>query len=296
MFRFRMKMFSVFIKTTLSVAFLFMGLTLCVHSANSDVIPPHSDIYAAAKTLSLNPPAPALPLYTHQSATEPYDPLEPFNRVVFEFNRVLEGLLFNPLVHIYRGVVPPFVQKRVHCVLNNLATPVYFLNDVLQCKLDHACESLTRFIINTTFGLLGLFDVASEVGLPPHTEDLGQTLATWGAEPGPYLVLPILGPTDFRGLLGMVGDFFADPFNYYAIHHDRRTLMDIRIAATYADERSHVLTMVENLEETSVDYYAALRSLYWQHKRAKVLHDKEFDDNDETNSAMDSDHPQPEED
>ena len=190
MFLFRMKMSSVFRKTTLSVAFLFMGLTLCIPSANSDVIPPHSTIYENAKNLSLSPSS-AVPLYTHQSSTEPYDPLEPFNRVVFEFNRVLEGLLFNPLVHIYRGVVPPFVQKRIHCVLNNLATPVYFLNDVLQCKLDRACESLTRFIINTTFGLLGLFDVASEVDLPPHTEDLGQTLATWGADPGPYLVLPI---------------------------------------------------------------------------------------------------------
>ncbi|MBS0185553.1 MAG: VacJ family lipoprotein [Proteobacteria bacterium] len=274
---------------------MFIGMAVGTRSSKADVAAPHSSIYAGAKELSDAPKFSSSPKMI-RNTIEPYDPLEPFNRVVFEFNRVLEGLLFNPLVHIYRGVVPPFLQKRIHCVLNNLATPVYFLNDVLQFKFERACESLTRFIINTTFGILGIFDVASELDIHPHTEDLGQTFATWGVDPGPYLVLPILGPTDLRGLIGMVGDFFADPFNYYAIHHDHRTLMDIRFAATYADERSQVLTMVENLEATSVDYYAALRSLYWQHKRARVLHDKEFNDNDEINSALDFDHPQPEED
>ena len=259
------------------------------------MLPPHSNIYAGARNPSLFQAPPTLSK-NEPSSTEPYDPLESFNRVVFEFNRVLEGLLLNPLVHIYRGVVPPFFQKRVHCVLGNLATPVYFLNDVLQFKFERACKSLTRFLLNSTFGILGLFDVAAEAGLPAHTEDFGQTLAVWGSDPGPYIVLPLIGPTDLRGLVGMVGDFFADPFNYYAIHSHHRELMDIRFGATYVDERSRVLTMMENLEKSSVDYYAALRSLYWQHKRARVLHDEEFDDRDETSSALDSDHPQPEED
>lgn len=287
------KIESFFLRNSLKIILLFFGMIFIFSPTVAEVIPPHSNIYARAQNPSQFQASPSLKT---TPTTEPYDPFEPFNRIVFEFNRVIEGLLLNPLVHIYKGVAPPFFQKRLHCALFNLATPVYFLNDLLQFKFERAGESLTRFLLNSIFGLLGLFDVASEVGLPPHTEDLGQTLATWGADPGPYIVLPLLGPTDFRGLIGMVGDFFADPFNYFAIHHHHRELMDIRFAATYIDERSHVLTMVENLEETSVDYYAALRSLYWQHKRARILHDTEFSDMNEISSALDSDHPQPEED
>lgn len=270
----------------------FLSFDSLLLGAEEVLLPPYAHIYAKAKDPSLLS-APPLSSSTH-STMEPYDPLEPLNRVVFEFNRTIEGLLLNPLVHIYKGIVPPFGQRRVHQFLSNLSTPIYFLNDLLQFKFEHAGEDLMRFFLNTTLGLLGLFDVATDLGFPPHTEDFGQTLAVWGADPGPYLVLPLLGPTDLRGLVGMVADFFADPFNYYAIHSDHRELMDARFAMTYADERSRVLTMVENLEKSSVDYYAALRSLYWQHKRARVLHDIEFSNNDEVSSASDSDHPLPE--
>lgn len=203
--------------------------------------------------------------------SEPFDPFESVNRVVFEFNNVVEGMLLNPLVHMYKGAVPVFFQRRIHNVLLNLATPVYFLNDLLQFEFEQAGQSLTRFCINSTFGILGLFDIAAEAGIPPHNSDFGQTLGRWGATPGFYIVLPIIGPTDFRGLLGMVADFFADPFNYWAIHSDHENLLDARIAFAYLDERSQYVNLAESITKTSIDPYANIRSLYWQHKRMKIL-------------------------
>lgn len=225
-----------------------------------------------------------------QDTSEPFDPFESVNRVVFEFNNVIEGMLLNPLAHMYKSAVPIFFQKRLHNFLSNLATPVYFLNDVLQFEFERAGQSLTRFCINSTFGFLGLFDIAAEAGIPPHTEDFGQTLGTWGATPGFYIVLPILGPTDFRGLLGMVADFFADPFNYWAIHSDHKNLLDARIAFSYIDERSQYVTLIESIMKTSIDPYANMRSLYWQHKRMKIL------GQDNGPSPISSDRPQIEED
>lgn len=290
---------SIFSKAFLIFLLVGSGVLFPLHptfseNPSGDILPPYGNIYGQAKIFEEGAASP--PTVLHPFSAEPYDPFEGINRIVFEFNRVIEGLLLNPLVHIYRGVVPPFFQKRIHNALTNLATPVYFLNDLLQLKIDHAGDSLARFVINSTLGLLGLFDVATDMGIPAHKDNFGTTLATWGADPGPYIVLPILGPTDLRGALGMVADFFADPFNYYAIHSHHEGLMDIRFGATYVDERSRLIIMLENLEKTSVDYYAALRSFYWQHKRALVLHDHEFADNEERSAALDSDHPQPEED
>lgn len=228
------------------------------------------------------------------SPLEPFDPIEPVNRAIFEFNRVIDGLLLNPIVHIYKEAVPCFVQKRVHNVLTNLSEPVVFLNDILQGKMLRAGESLTRLLINSTFGLLGLFDVAEDMGVPAHSEDFAQTLGTWGVNPGAYLVIPIIGPMDFRGLLGFTADFFVDPFNYYAIHSHKYNLLNARIALYYLDEKKQHLPMLEHLEKDSLDYYAALRSLYWQRMYAKVTKDAVFDDETMvSDNTPSSDHPKP---
>ncbi len=230
-----------------------------------------------------------------ESPLEPFDPFEPLNRVVFEFNRVLDGLLINPGIHIYQEVLPTFVQKRVHNVLVNLSTPLFFANNLLQGKLEKAGQSLTRFLINSTFGILGLFDVASEMGVPVHAEDFGQTLGVWGFGPGPYFVLPILGPTDFRGIVGLTADYFSDPLIYYSIHKHKPNLQYAYITLLYIDEKGKHLNMLEHLEKDSLDYYAALRSLYWQRTYAKVTKDVEFDDSSTENLDEDlfTDHPTP---
>lgn len=232
---------------------------------------------------------------SEESPLEPFDPFEPFNRVVFEFNRVLDGLLINPGIHIYQEVLPIFVQKRVHNVLVNLSTPLFFANNLLQGKLEKAAQSLTRFLINSTFGILGLFDVAGEMGVPVHAEDFGQTLGVWGFGPGPYFVLPILGPTDFRGIVGLTADYFSDPFIYYTIHAHKTNLQYAYITLLYIDEKGKHLSMLEHLEKDSLDYYAALRSLYWQRMYAKVTKDAEFTDDNKENANEDlfADHPTP---
>ncbi len=201
---------------------------------------------------------------------EPCDPFEPVNRAIFEFNYVVDGLLLNPLIHIYRGITPSFIQERIHDVLTNLVTPVYFLNDLLQLEFEEAGVHFTRFWLNTVFGVLGLFDVAGEMGLQSKENNLYQTLGRWGIAPGPYIVIPILGPSDLRGVVGTVGDFFLDPINYAAIHTDHREMMNVRGVLTYVDKKSHLVDTQENLSKTSLDYYAALRSMYWQRTYAKV--------------------------
>jgi phospholipid-binding lipoprotein MlaA len=131
------------------------------------------------------------------------DPLEGLNRGIFEFNRVVDGVLIKPAAQIYRGVLPQQAQDSVRSFLRNLRSPVILANDVLQGDMDRAGSTIGRFLVNTTLGIGGLFDVASELGMPFHDEDFGQTLAVWGVGEGPYLVLPLLGPSNPRDAVGL---------------------------------------------------------------------------------------------
>lgn len=195
------------------------------------------------------------------------DPLEDVNRVVFEINRTIDETLLKPAAIIYRGVVPEFGRERISNALDNLGEPVTFANDLLQGEFERAGISLARFVLNSTIGFFGLFDVAAEgAGLEKHEEDFGQTLGVWGLGEGPYLMLPILGPSNPRDVVGIVADVFMDPFGY-VFDSD---VKNARTIVTAVSERSKYIEELESVEKTSVDFYAALRNLYRQKREADI--------------------------
>lgn len=194
------------------------------------------------------------------------DPLETYNRAMLEVNRTLDGLLLKPMAEIYVGVLPGWVQQRVTNVLNNMGEPVNFANNLLQGELERAGITAGRFAINTTVGLAGIFEVADEFGLTRKDEDFGQTLAVWGVGEGPYLMLPLFGPSNPRDAVGLIVGWFMDPFTYI-LDSDFRL---IRTAARGIEQRAANLENIEALEETSIDFYAALRELYRQHRGNQI--------------------------
>ena len=201
-------------------------------------------------------------------AVQPNDPFETVNRGVFAFNRTIDGLILKPAALIYRGVVPQIGREGVSNVLTNWSSPVTFLNDVLQGETDRASVTLGRFMLNSTIGLLGVLDVASYVGAEAnHDEDFGQTLAVWGSGEGPYLMLPLFGPSNPRDAVGMVVDHVSDPLTWVLLDD---TASFARSGAGALDARSRYLDEIDSLERTSIDFYAALRSLYRQRRNADI--------------------------
>lgn len=198
------------------------------------------------------------------------DPLEPLNRGIFEFNRGVDTMLLRPAATFYKAMVPPPIQDLVGNFLNNLKTPVVLLNDVLQGESDRAGDTLARFAINTTVGVLGFGDPATDMGIPDHGEDFGQTLGVWGAGEGPYLVLPIIGPSNPRDAVGKVVDVLTDPIWHYAQNTDKEYIPNQRFVAEAVDFRARNLEEINDLERTSLDYYAAVRSLYRQVRDSEI--------------------------
>ena len=194
------------------------------------------------------------------------DPFESMNRAIFSFNQFVDGLLFKPLALLYRALLPPEVQQGIGGVIETLRTPVTLANDLMQGDLDRAGETVGRFAINATAGIGGIFDVAAEFGLEGHREDFGQTLAVWGSGEGMYLVLPIFGPSNPRDAIGLGVDAFLDPLIYFA---NTGPLL-IRTGVRGIDERATVVDALDEIERTSIDFYATMRSLYRQH-RADVI-------------------------
>lgn len=194
------------------------------------------------------------------------DPLEGFNRGVFAVNDVLDQAVIRPVAYGYREGVPEPIRDRVRDFLANLASPVVFLNDVLQGEFDRAGTTFTRFWVNTIAGLGGLVDVASSAGIQRHTEDFGQTLGTWGVGDGPYLVLPLLGPSNPRDAIGKVVDVFTDPMTYvfgvYGPDWGPYALAGTRVL----DGRSRIIRETDDLRRNSFDYYATIRSIYRQQR------------------------------
>jgi phospholipid-binding lipoprotein MlaA len=198
------------------------------------------------------------------------DPLESVNSAVFEFNDAADRFVFRPLAVAYRDVVPDPAQRGIHNALDNLRAPIVFANDLLQGDLDSAGVTLSRFIVNSTIGLLGMFDVADDWGLPRHDQDFGLTFASWNIGAGPYLVLPILGPSNPRDASGLLAEFFSDPFSIIASDNDADYLNYTRYGLTALDQRSRVIDDLDTLRKTSLDYYAAIRSLYQQRRAQQI--------------------------
>jgi phospholipid-binding lipoprotein MlaA len=199
---------------------------------------------------------------------EANDPLEPTNRAIFDFNRQLDRYAIKPVAQAYHDVVPEPGRRALRNFLDNLKQPVVFANDVAQADFDRAFVTLARFVLNSTIGAFGLFDVATNQGYSRQQGDFGQTLFSWGVPDGPYLVLPLLGPSNPRDAVGYGVDSYADPFGYWA----DSTAFDIsRFGASGIDQREQVLDELDNIERTSLDFYATIRSL-WRQKRLEELY------------------------
>ena len=200
---------------------------------------------------------------------EIYDPLEPVNRAIFKFNNVADKVILEPVAKGYKKLPSP-VQTGISNFLGNLKMPLVFVNQLLQGQGKNAAESAGRFVINTTAGVFGLIDVADKVGLEEKEEDFGQTLATWGVGDGFYIVLPLFGPSNLRDSTGMVLTYITDPINAYAINEGEAWVLPLRTAGNAIDQRSKIIDEVNALRNNSVDYYAAVRSSYYQNRKAAI--------------------------
>lgn len=210
------------------------------------------------------------------------DPLELLNRFTFAFNLALDTMVFKPAAEAYRFFLPVQVRNSVRNALRNLRSPLILINDVLQGEIERAETTLVRFLVNSTAGFLGLFDVAADMGYPYHNEDFGQTLGAHGVGEGFYLVLPILGPSSPRDGIGMLVDFYLDPVVYAAEAADIEDFLLVRTAVEGIDTRSRNIETIDDLRRDSIDFYARVRSLYRQSRA-----------NDINNGAAPADTPTP---
>ena len=167
---------------------------------------------------------------------------------------------------MYRDLLPPEVQDAVGGILETLRTPVTLANDILQGEPERGAETVGRFLVNGTVGLAGMFDITSGMGLEGHREDFGQTLAVWGSGEGMYLVLPLLGPSSVRDGIGIGVDALIDPLTHFASFEQQAG----RTAARGIHELSGVVDSLDEIERTSLDYYATLRSLYRQQRDNQI--------------------------
>ena len=191
----------------------------------------------------------------------PNDPFEPFNRVMFHFNEKVDEYALKPVALGYRAVTPRVFRAGVSNVLSNLHAPVVFANDVLQVAPSRAGATLARFGINTTIGVVGVFDVAKTFGIDRHSEDFGQTLGHWGVGAGPYLVLPFLGPSSVRDGIGDAVDVAFDPLNYAQFDGDDAVRIT-RGVLSVVSAREAGIEALDSLYATSIDPYVSIRSTY----------------------------------
>ena len=201
---------------------------------------------------------------------EIYDPLEGLNRAIFSFNNVADKVVLEPVAKGYKKLPSP-IQSGVSNFINNLKLPLAALNQLLQGQGKNAAESTGRFVVNSTIGVFGLIDVADNIGLDQKEEDFGQTLATWGVGDGFYVVLPLFGPSNLRDTTGMVMTMMTDPVNAYAVSQGEGWAIPIRTAANAIDQRSQIIDEVNALRDNSIDYYAAVRSSYYQNRKAAIM-------------------------
>jgi len=204
------------------------------------------------------------------------DPLEPMNREIFAFNDFLDTYAIRPAAEGYRTVVPQFGRDRIHDALENLKSPLVFANDLLQGEPDRAVQTFFRAAFNTTFGLLGFIDIATEAGIPAHEEDFGQTLAVWGVGEGPYLVLPLFGPSNPRDAFGTAVEWYGDPVDIVLVNMGYQEATWARSGISGLDRRERLIDTLDDVKRTSLDYYASLRSLYRQHRASEIAngHDR----------------------
>ena len=197
---------------------------------------------------------------------DPRDPFESYNRAMHRFNTELDDAVLKPIAKGYRAITPDPVDRGITNFFNNLEDVGSAINNLLQFKFNRALTDTGRVLVNSTMGLLGFFDIASNMNLPKYGEDFGQTLGSWGIDTGPYIVLPLLGPSSGRGIVGIVGDSFTNPVNYIDDDTVRWALRVVNVVDTRAD----LLDASRVMEQAALDPYAFLRDAYLQKRRSEV--------------------------
>jgi len=201
------------------------------------------------------------------TTNNPNDPFEKFNRAMFTFNDAVDRNALKPVATAYKEVTPSFVQTGVNNFFGNLSDLWSSVNNFAQFKGQNGFNDLTRFAVNSTFGLAGVLDIATPAGLPKHNEDLGQTLGYWGVPAGPYLMLPILGPSTVRDTAALPGDWWGDAWT----HVDDIPWRNSGIVLRAVDQRASVLDASNLLEDAALDRYEFIRDGYLQRRASKVL-------------------------
>ena len=202
------------------------------------------------------------------------DPFEVLNRQIYAFNDGADEYIIGPIAHAYRDVLPDPVRDSIRNFLLNLKAPLSAINATLQGDFTRGFSAVGRFAINSTVGVLGLFDVADYIGIKPVDEDVGQTFGAWGIEPGPYLVLPFLGPSSTRDLVGRVGDLLIDPLGLYLIKQDYEDLLYITKVTKALDTRVRIDGVIEGTRENSLDPYAIMRTMYMQNRARQIANEE----------------------
>ncbi len=198
------------------------------------------------------------------------DPFEEINRKTFAFNNVVDRNIINPVIDGYRYAVPIEIRTGLDNALNNLQSPAHFANQLLQGDVKGAGKVLFSTVVNTFVGFGGLIDVAKHEGYTSEKEDFGQTLAVWGVDHGPYVVLPFMGSSSARDGLGYLVDAYADPIYWYSKNVDRTYLRYNKHAVNYLNTRDKLKDVLTELERSSVDYYASIRSTYYQARKKQI--------------------------
>jgi phospholipid-binding lipoprotein MlaA len=205
--------------------------------------------------------------YLDEEEDEISDPLEPLNRVFFAFNDQLYFLLLKPVTRGYSFILPESVRISIRNFFDNIATPIRLVNNLLQFKFKPAGNELLRFGVNSTVGVLGLFDIAqNRMDIKAQDEDFGQTLGKWGLGPGFYINWPVLGPSSLRDSVGYAGDYFLDPVNYIDPEIDRYAIK----IGDQVNRTSFVIGDYEEIKKDAIDPYAAIRDIYHQYRKSKI--------------------------
>ena len=200
------------------------------------------------------------------ASTNQNDPLEGFNRTMFEFNDTIDKAALKPAAKAYQTVLPSFVQTGIGNFFGNLGDVWTAVNNFLQGKVEDGAHDVVRVVANSTLGVLGFFDIASDSGVPKHKEDFGQTLGSWGVPSGPYVVLPFFGPSTVRDTVALPADIYGDPWKYKEPVRWRNTGSVVRIV----DTRAALLDASNLLEDAALDRYQFVRDAYMQRRLNQV--------------------------
>lgn len=236
--------------TRVSMSRLLLGLFVLSFAACAER-PPASDAEAVAEFKELN------------------DPYEPANRFFYKVNDKIDTYALRPAAVAYRSVLPASVRTPIHNALNNISTPAQFANDVLSAQPRRAGDSMMRFLINSTAGAAGLFDVATDWGYPDHTSDFGLTLALWGVGEGPFLFLPVLGPSNPRDASGFGVNTGLDPFTWVSFGGSS-ALGYTRLVTGALDTRERFIDPIDSVKRSALDPYATFRSLARQNRADEI--------------------------